>query len=258
MGRIGVTTVIIGAAIGVTAILSALAAEHCKLFRESGQYNGRYCPLDDAIVTLHLLPRQCRYICITSPTCKAYNYNTTRRSCARFASPCLQAIPDTVMEFAVFTEKTMDQCYEWVPYSSGDAVDPRMISTDDAHHMICRMQRSGDDRMGYLYTTHSKCYASWGPSQFDNKQGYPCQRLRITEDCTVYWVPYTAGRPIHPRSVIGGHMANGDVVYVTKFDYSYPPVVSLAGHYVKGADHTISPAGGAVQSCTTMMMLIVL
>ena len=112
--------------------------------------------------------------------------------------------------------------------------------------------------MDYLYTTHSKCYASWESSQFDNKQGYPCQRLRIMEDCTVFWVPYTAGHPIHPRSVIGGHMANGDVVYVTKFDYSYPPVVSLAGHYVKGTDRTISPAGGALQSSTTMMMLIVL
>ena len=53
-------------------------------------------------------------------------------------------------------------------------------------------------------------------------------------------------------------MANDDAVYVTTFDYSYSPVVSLAGHNVKGSDRTVSPAGGAVQSSTTMMMLIVL
>ena len=78
------------------------------------------------------------------------------------------------------------------------------------------------------------------------------------EDCIVFWVPYIAGHPINPISVIGGHMANGDVVYVTKFDYNYPPVISLAGHYVEGADHTVATAGGVAWSSSTMMMLIVL
>ena len=64
--------------------------------------------------------------------------------------------------------------------------------------------------------------------------------------------------PIHPRSVIAGHMANGDEVYVTKFNYNYPPIISLAGQYVEGADFTTAPAGGVTRHSRIIMMLIVL
>ena len=249
--RISTSTVIL-----VTAIMTALAVEHCKLFSVPETDNGRYCP-SDGLAIPHLLSDQCKYICIASPRCNAYNYNTTKRTCTRFASPCLQAIPDAVMEFAVFTEKTKDQCYQWIPYSSGDAVDPRMVSTDDAHFIICRMQKDGNDIVCFYDSRTSNCYAIWESPEFSS-QGYPCQRLRIMEDCTVFWVPYTAGHPIHPRAVIGGHMANGDVVYVTKFDFNYPPVLSLAGHYVEGAADTVATAGGVARKTSTMMMLIVL
>ena len=257
MVRIPVARVSIGTAIGVTAILSALAVEPCKLFSVSEPYNGRYCP-GDGMAIPHLLPDQCRYICLASPTCNAYNYNTTERTCTRFVSPCLQAIPDTVMEFAVFTEKPKDQCYQWIPYNSGDAVDPRMVSTNDAYRIICRMQKDGDDIVCFYDSHVSKCYAIWESPEFNNAQGYPCQRLRILEDCTVFWVPYTAGHPIHPRAVIDGHMANGDVVYVTKFDFNSQSTISLAGHYVEGADDTVATAGGVARKTSTMMMLIVL
>ena len=258
MVRMDVTSVIIATAVGVTAIMSSLAVEHCKVFSVSNPYSGRYCP-GDGMVTLHMLPRQCGYACLASPTCKAFNYNSTEGSCTRFTSPCLQAIPHTMMKFAVFTEKTKDQCYEWVPYGSGDAVDPRMISADtEGYRIICRMQRDGDDRVGYFFPGQSICYGSWESSEFNSNQGYPSQRLRIMEGCTVSWVPYTAEHPINPRSVIGGHMANGAVVYVTKFDYNLPPVISLAGHYVEGADHTIGTAAGVARISSSMMMLIVL
>ena len=259
MVRMGATSVIITTAVGVTVIMSTLAVEHCKAFSVSNPYSGRYCP-GDGMVTLHILPHQCGYVCITSPTCKAYNYNSTEGSCTRFTSPCLQAIPHNMMAFAVFTEKTKDQCYEWVPYGSGDAVDPRMISADtEGYRIICRMQRDGDDIVGYFSRNNQHvCFGSWESSEFNNNQGYPCQRLRITEGCTVFWVPYTVGHPINPRSVTGGHMANGDVVYVTKFDYNLPPVISLAGHYVEDADHTVATAGGVARTSSSMMMLIVL
>ena len=257
MARINEACVNIGTAIGVTTILSALAVEHCRLFSVSEPYHGRHCP-GDGMAIPHLLPDQCQYICLASPTCNAYNYNTTERTCTRFVSPCLQAIPDNVMEFAVFTEKTQDQCYQWIPYNSGDAVDPRMVSTNDAYRIICRMQKDGDDIVCFYDSRISKCFAIWESPEFNNIQGYPCQRLRIMEDCTVFWVPYTAGHPIHPRAVIGGHMANGDVVYVTKFDFNYQSIISLAGHYVDGADDTVATAAGVARKASTMMMLIVL
>ena len=109
----------------------------------------------------------------------------------------------------------------------------------------------------YFYIPFSKCYASKGGSQFNHKQGYPCQRLRIKEGCTIFWVPYIARDPIPPRAVTAGHMTNGDRVYVTKFDNNKVPVESLAGHYVEGADNTVGVYAGT-RSSSTMMIMVVL
>ena len=121
-----------------------------------------------------------------------------------------------------------------------DPADDRMIYTDDPRRMISRMQRDGNDFGCYFYTQFAACFASSGGSEFHNQEGYPCQRLQTKEVCTIFWVPYIARDPIPPRAVIIGHMANGDRVYVTKFDYNQPPVQSLAGHYVEGAENTFA------------------
>ena len=120
------------------------------------------------------------------------------------------------------------------------------------------MQKDGDDIVCYFNAQQSVCYGIWESPEFNSNQGYSCQRLRIMEDCAIFWVPYTAGHPIHPRAVIGGYMANGDVVYVAKFDFNYPPVLSLVANYVEGADDTDATAGGVARKTSTMMMLIVL
>ena len=245
---------IICTAFGAFFMSSFIAAEYCNSYSLSMSYNGRYCP-GEGTITLQLLSHQCRYICLQSTKCKAYNYNVTEGTCTRFTSPCPQAFPDSVMEFAVLAEIPRDQCYQWTPYSSGDPIDPRMISTGTIDLLICRMQRGGDDRVCHFYTVNEICYASWGASEFNNNQGYPCQRLRIMEVCTIFWVPYTARDPIHPRSVTAGHMANGDVVYVTNFYFNGK---SLAGHYVRDAAFTTGPSIGAAQSSSTMMMMVVL
>ena len=246
--------VFIGIIFGVVIIQPFITAEHCELYTVSTTYEGKYCPGYGTIVP-NLFPHQCRYVCLQSTSCKAYNYNVTEGTCTHFTSPCPQAFPSTMMEFAVFTEKPKDQCYEWVPVSPGDAIDPRMISTGVQHLLICRMQRNGQDRVCHFYTANGRCYGSWGTSEFDNDQGYPCQRLRIMEDCTIFWVPYIARDPIHPRSVTAGYMANGDVVYVTKFDHNGN---GLAGHYVEGGDHVIGCYHGSAWTSTTMMMMVVL
>ena len=257
MAHMGVTNIIIVTTFGVAAIWSAIAAEHCKLFSLSMPYNGRYCP-GDGMVSPKLLPHQCRYICLQSTACKAYNYNTTDRTCTRFTSPCPLAFVHTMTEFAVFSEKLTEQCYQWVPYSSEDVIDARMVSTDFPHRIICRMQRDGDDIVCQYNTRYGMCFAHSSISAFNNKQGYPCQRLRIMEGCTVFWVPYTARDPIHPRAVIAGHMVNGDTVHVTKFGDNRPSLYSMAGSYVEGANHTIGSQSGTFQTSPSMMMLVVL
>ena len=47
----------------------------------------------------------------------------------------------------------------------------------------------------------------------------------------------------------------GDVVYVTKFNYKRLSIISLAGHYVEGADYTIGAYDNSAPMSTTMMMV---
>ena len=156
------------------------------------------------------------------------------------------------MEFVVFAQRPYE-CYEWVPYSAGDPVDDRMIYTDDPRRIISRMQRDGNDVGCYFYTQFAACFATAGDSEFHNQEGYPCQRLQIKEGCTIVWVPYIARDPIPPRAALTGHMANGDRVYVTKFDYNEE---NLAGHYVEGAENTVGAHAGIRRSNTMMMMVV--
>ena len=160
------------------------------------------------------------------------------------------------MEYAVFTEKTVDQCYEWVPFSPGDATDQRMIFTEVTIFVIARMQIDGNDILGRFPVNGGICYAHRGTTEVKSSGGeYPCQRLRIMEGCTIFWVPYTARDLIPLRAVVVGHMSDGNTVYVTKFKYNS---ISLPGHYEEGAAHTVTTFSYGFRTSATMEMMVVL
>ena len=247
---------VVSMALLVAVAIANVKAENCEMYSLSMPYNGRYCT-GVGTVTRKLLPHQCRFMCLQSAICKAYNYNTTSETCTRFTSPCPQAIGDPVMEFVVFRETFAKQCYEWVPYSPGDTLDERMISTDTSVIIVARLEVDGNHLVCYFFYD-SACYCSLGPTQYSNTQGYPCDRLRVVEGCTVFWVPYTAGEPIPTQAVIGGSMANGDVAYVIKFGHLHTDgqVWDIAGYYVEGTPQAISPFHGVHYSTNVMMMVV--
>ena len=78
------------------------------------------------------------------------------------------------------------------------------------------------------------------------------------EGCAIFWVHYVARDPIPPKAVTAGHKENGDSVYVTKFDYNHPPLFTLPGHYVEGAEDAVTTFAGIARRSTTMMMIVVL
>ena len=235
--------------------LSIITAKTCEFYSSSMPYTGRYCPGDGTTI---IIPASylCQSACVQSPTCMAYNYNATDKTCTRLTSPCPEAFTNPVMEFRVFTQKAYKQCYEWVPYSVGDALDERMVTRPS--RIICRMARSGNDIVCYWHASERKCFG-YLSSSFHSGQGYACQRLRIVEGCTIYWFPYTARDPIPPRAVTAGQMKNGDTVYVTYFDYVYNNnPTHFPGHYVEGAADTVAEYAGAPRRSTTMRMMVVL
>ena len=252
--------VVVGTLLWIIYILSILnfVDAKCKSYSLSIPYKGRYCTGEGLLIP-HVLPQHCRYVCLQSATCNAYNYNNTDRTCTQFISPCSQAFSDLFMEYVVFTGKPSDQCYEWIPYVSGDAIDQRMTLTDAPSSTVARMQKNRHDIVGRFRSYDSAlpdCYAYWW-GQLKYTDGYPCQRLGIMEGCTAFWVPYIARDPIPPRAVTGGHMADAKTVYVTKFDSSNA-VYSLPGHYIEGADHTITVSGLIAVTSTVMEMLVIL
>ena len=240
----------------VFIILSAFSstwAEKCENYSLSIPYNGRFCT-GGGVVTQLGTPHLCRYQCILLATCNAYNYNATTGTCTHFSSPCPQALGDPTMEFAVFTQRPYEQCYEWIPYYSGDYVDERMAHTEHSYRIISRTQRSGNDIVVYFEIRFSQCYGYFG-SHFSTLQ---CQRLRIMEDCTTYWVTYVARDPLPPRAVTAGHMANGDRVYVSKFDVGNGELMGLPGHYVAGAENTVTEYKAVARRSNIMMIMVVL
>ena len=240
------------------AFVQNITASRCEWYHLSMPYGGRYCP-GVGTVTPDLLPHQCRYLCLQSVTCKAYNYNATIKTCTRFTSPCPKAFSDPDMAFMVVRETPVNQCYEWVLYSPGDPVDERMIQTDTYWHIMSRLKVYGNDVVCFFTSVSNTCWATLAGVEYSTRQGHQCERLRVVEGCTITWVSYTAGEPLPPNAVIGGVLANGDVPYVVKFDCCIVRtiLVNIAGYYVEGATHAISGYTGT-RYATSMMMMVVI
>ena len=158
------------------------------------------------------------------------------------------------MEFMVFREMPVNQCYTWVPYNSGDPLDERMVATESSWCIVARLHVNGNDVVCYYVSTIGGCWGALGVTRYNTKQGYRCERLRVMEGCTIFWVPYTAGKPLPSQAVIGGFLANGNVAYVVKFD----AMDIISGYYIEGAPHAISAYRGSARTSLTMMMMVVL
>ena len=217
-------------------------------------YGGIFC-IGEGIVTHNLLPHQCRYICLHSAPCEAYNYNVTDGKCTRLTSPCPQAFSDPVMEFVVFRETPVNHCYEWVPYTSGDPLDERMIATDTPWLIVARLQVNDNGVVGYMTTRNRNCYGTFGETGY-NSNLHRCERLRVMEGCTIFWVAYIAGDTLPSTVVIGGVLANGDVAYVVKFDIFYRGSKNISGYYIESDPHAISGYAGKRRSTAVMMMVV--
>ena len=221
---------------------------------------GRYCPTEDTTLPNDLTMQQCKYLCIQSANCAAFNHNTADDKCTFLDKPCPLANGVPGMEYFIFTAKPSHQCFQWLPYTSGDALDDRMIAIQIGALMVSRIKYNGNYIIGYQYIPHQLCftYTTVDDQIVTSSSSSPCERLRIADDCTAFWVPYRAGDSLPARVVTGGRMASGEVGYVVKFDILYnSETVTISGYYTEGASHAISAYYG-FRNSITMMMLVML
>ena len=200
----------------------------CQSFEFYSPLTGIYCPGDGA-QPQHLLPQECKLMCIQLANCAAFNYNHTTGDCTPFTVPCIQAMSEATMGFGIImSHPEAQQCYEWRPIAQHDW--NRAVDVTKENVYVIRMLKGGNYYAGNYAKIVDECYAYDGTSMIINKYGYPCESLWINEDCTVYFQPYNLGDPLPARAMIAGSLANGDVVYVASLEYE--PGYRRAGYYI--------------------------
>ena len=120
--------------------------------------------------------------------------------------------------FAYLSDKSPAQCVEWVEFN--ESADDRMIKVEldpNIEMRVARLKKNDVTTLGYEYINESRCVAATLERTVSTTGGYTCERLRISDDCTAFWVPYKAGKTLPARAVTGGTMTNGDIMYVAKF-----------------------------------------
>ena len=252
---------VISVIVAVTCLLGAEAnCQSYDIYNSDLTPDGLYCSIGGIALSYDSTLHQCKYLCLQSANCAAFNHNRTDDKCTFFHNPCPLAHKAPEMEYFVFTKTPTDQCSQWIPYTSNDPLDDRMIASHIGTQMVSRIRYNGNYLIGYQYIPYKQCftYTTVDDRIVSSGSSAPCERLRIADDCTAFWIPYTAEESLSPRAVTGGRMASGEIAYVVKFDiYEDSSTIWISGYYTEGAPNAVS-AYYRIRTSNTMMMLVIL
>ena len=196
----------------------------CKSYFVANSLLGWYCPTTGKGNT-NVPWHQCKLFCLQTPTCQAVNYNFATNSCTNIKTTCPQAKQHPNMTFALFTGIQPAQCMEWIPMTPGHFPGDRAMARN-SERFLARMQKDGNDFLGYLLTRNYECYANdENGTSFQTSIGaHPCQFLRIRDGCTVLYMNYNLGTPLPPNALIWGYTAGGLPGYFVRPNECYIPV----------------------------------
>ena len=228
------------------------ATQPCQLIEITPVLSGKYCPVKGG--TYFNLPlHYCRAMCMQARNCAAYNYNISDNTCSSLAATCPQPQSNPVMEFGMLTVRTPRECCHWIPFTRGAPRDERMVAEEqNPGRTVARTTNHGANYFGYHHDGNDACYIATSSTNGEKIDGYPCQRLRVAEGCTVFWAPYIAGDPLPAKAVIGGKNADDDNVYVAS-------MYGKCGYYPHGATYGSVPHGeGGVQTARSMKLLVLI
>ena len=68
-------------------------------------HGGRYCPMEGAALSYDLTIHHCKYLCLQSTNCAAFNHDTADNNCTFLRNPFPLAHGAPGMEYFVFTAK---------------------------------------------------------------------------------------------------------------------------------------------------------
>ena len=202
----------------------ACSGEKCELYNTMDSFLGNHCP-KDGIVVPNLSWPQCKLLCLQRSGCQAVNYDFTKTSCIQLTEPCPITSRKPDMAFALFSARNSEQCVEWIPNPNrrGRIAGERLL-TDDNVRYTARIQKNGNDFIGYILWSVHHCYAGTGGAKLQSKYSndHPCQYLQVRDGCTVHYMNYELGTAVPPRALIGGYTSGGHPVYLGKFPGQKP------------------------------------
>ena len=224
--------------------IAVCSHEKCESHYFANPSHGQFCPTE-GIIMPNLLWSQCKLFCLQTPSCQSVNYNFTDSLCSYFTATCTKALSHPGMAFVLFTGKQSEQCMEWISLQSSHLAGDRPVSQDN-NRFIARMQKNGHDYIGYVLI-NINCYSVDDNGQFT---GFPCQYLRISDGCTVYFVSYVIGTPLPPNVLIGGYTALRLPVYIGIKEGSKFP-----GYYIPGSNRLAAGVGYETENVKLLVSL---
>ena len=198
----------------VPCITTTRSHVKCEGYYFANPFCGQYCPTE-GISKPNLSWDQCKLFCLHTSSCQAINYNFTASLCIYFIATCPKTISHPDMAFGLFTDRQHHQCLDLIPKQTEHQPGDRSV-TEDNVRFTARMQKDGNDYVCYLLKRGDDCLSLDNEERkfITNNGPYPCQILQIRDGCTVHYVGYDIGNPLHRNALIGGHTATGLPVYI--------------------------------------------
>ena len=183
----------------------------------------------------------CKQACFTSPKCGAMSFNPVDGTCLLATQPCALARKHTEYRLMVFRKEEQVQCAVWVRDQAG-IVPTRMVANENGR-LVARVAVDGNvlvgvaDKPGQNWKTY---IAHEGREIF-----YPNQEfLTVHPNCTMAWIPYTAGDVLPRNAIATGRLANGRRLYSIK-SWHAPGRVWVNGVYPEGDTEAYYPYYGS-------------
>ena len=195
----------------------------------------------------------CKQACFASPKCGAMSFNPVDGTCLLAMQPCTLARKQNEYRLMVFRQEEQVQCAMWVRDQAG-IVPAGMVATENKS-VVARVAVDGDVLVGV--TSHPGQHWNTYIAHEGHQIYYPTQDLlTVHPNCTMAWVPYTAGATLPRNVIVTGMLANGRRLYSILSWYA-PGHVWVIGVYAEGDTEAYYPFGGsnAVTKCDILVVV---
>ena len=215
---------------------------------------GFYCP-QNGIANTYTTHNLCKLACIQSTACVAINYNISDSICTRMITPCPQANSEITMQYTLFSQRRIEECYQWRKLSTISPNHPRLVLNEKRSVIVSRLIYQS----GYYpcYYTIGKCFGGTGSLRI-NSDHYVCELLLVEPRCTVGWLPFTAGNALPRNAASAGPTTSGELTYIVRFYPAGFPLEQIIGYYTIESTRACGTLLGDHRISTSMEILVVL